>query len=445
MILRPLAACLLILLVLRLVRELQPSRYGIIFGCLLLYLPVVGKLQFNLAPGVNLVTIFFAALLLQKPDDVIAPPGPQEAAFRGLLSAWIVICGWGFVVGLSGRTEFAELVVLLKRWLDPIFASLLALRITKQEDRKFLLACMLMGYVIVGLHGFRHGIDYGDKIRIGGLLDQPNDLGAFLAMYAPMTLMAALFLTAGVVRYVLFGGVYLGSWALLYTQSRAALLALPLGVLTVLFRSGRGGYGAFGVLLVVVLWAFPEMLPEQATSRFESTYVEQNLPGGKEQLEASAAQRVAIWQGALEMISENPLGVGFAQFQPTIEHYAKLQGEARDAHNFYLLVCGELGVIGLLLLLALVWKVLTMAWAVSRNATDVLVQRLGLGFFASVLVTIVVNLFGSRMMTLQVATYFWVLAAILVRAYDCQLATERARERTTIRARLRGRIASAAS
>jgi O-antigen ligase len=145
-----------------------------------------------------------------------------------------------------------------------------------------------------------------------------------------------------------------------------------------------------------------------------------------------------IWEGALNMISEHPLGVGFAQFQPMIENYVHFRNEARDAHNFYLLVCAELGLFGLLLLLGVVWKILTVSWAVSQRSKDEFVKCLGLGVFATVLVTMIVNVFGSRMMTLQVATSFWVLAAITVRAYDCQLALEQVQPRAAIRGRLRG-------
>jgi O-antigen ligase len=447
MILRPLAACAFVVLVLRLIRALQPSRYGVMLGGLLLYLPLSGKLQLNLAPGINLVTMFLVALLVQKKEEEeVIPRGEQEGAMRGLLVAWIAVCAWGFLLALSEQAPLAELVVLLKRWLDPVFAGLLAFRITKQGDRKFVLACVLLGYLLVGAHGLRHGLDYGDKVRIGGLLDQPNDLGAFLAMYAPMALVTALFLTTGWIRYALLGGVGIGSWALLFTQSRAALLVLPLGVLTVLFRSGRRGLGCIGVLLVMLVWWFPEVLPEQATARFESTYVENNaIPGSFARLEDSAASRMDIWKGALNMISDNPLGVGFAQFQRMIDKYVKFRNEARDAHNFYLLVGAELGIVGLLLLLGLVWKILAVSWAVSRRSDDEFVKWLGLGFFATALVTIMVNMFGSRMMTLQVATSFWVLAAIIVRAYDCQLAMEQAQIRAAIRGRLRGPLARAES
>jgi O-antigen ligase len=194
-------------------------------------------------------------------------------------------------------------------------------------------------------------------------------------------------------------------------------------------------------VLAGIIWLFPEILPEQATARLQATYVEKALPGSSAQLEESAASRMNIWKGALKMISDNPLGVGFAQFQHEIEHYAKFQNEARDAHNFYLLVCAEFGVGGLLLLIMLVWKVLTVSWIVSRQSTDEFVRPLGLGIFASMLTTIMVNFFGSRMMTLQVSTYFWVLAAMLVRAHDRQLTMEKMEERKMIRARAHGRLA----
>jgi hypothetical protein len=310
------------------------------------------------------------------------------------------------------------LLVLFKRWLDPLFASLLALYISRQEDRKFVLACLLIGYALVGLQATREGLDIGDKIRIVGLLDQPNDLGAFLAMYAPVALVSAFFLTSGPLRYALLGCVVLGGWGLIFTQSRAALLAFPVGILVVLFASGRGGLGFLGLVLAVLVWAFPGILPEQATARFASTYVEKAAGATTEQLDPSAAERLVIWQGAANIIATHPLGVGFAQFQHVIGQYAHLVGRARDAHNFYLLIGAELGVGGLLLLFSSLQKMLTTAWAVTRRATDEFLQVLGLGLFAALLTTLVVNCFGSRLLTVQVSTYLWVLSATVIGAYD---------------------------
>jgi O-antigen ligase len=179
-----------------------------------------------------------------------------------------------------------------------------------------------------------------------------------------------------------------------------------------------------GVGLVVLAWAFPGILPENATARFATTYVE-GIPGTTEQLEPSAAARVEIWKGALRMASAYPLGVGFAQFGDVIPQYARIDKQyATDAHNFYLLVWGELGVGGLLVLFALLWRMLIAAWTVASHAADEFLRALGLGLFAGILTTVVVNFFGSRLMDIQVSTYLWVLGTTVVCAYDTLSDTE---------------------
>ena len=400
-----------------LIYRIRPSRYGLTFGLLFVDLPLLERLPLNIAPGVNLVTIFLVALcgLRLKADG--PSPGVDSSAFRNLLLAWLTVGVFGFIVGLTGALPPTDLVVLFKRWLDPLLFSLLALQLTRRQDQHFLLACMLVGYAMVSLQGLREGLDIGDKQRIEGLIGQANELGAFLAMYAPVVLVSALFLSKGLLRFALLGLLLLGAAALVYTESRACLLALPIGLCLMLCASGRSGYGFVGLLLVTVIWAFPSLLPERVTARFEATYKEDSLGTGV-QLEESAASRIVIWQGALQMASEHPLGIGFAQFSGEIRNYAAITKYASDAHNYYLLTWAEFGLIGFIVLLCLLYRMLANAWTLARHGPDHFARSLGLGLWASLIATLVVNCFGSRLMDIQVSTYLWVLSAVAATARD---------------------------
>src|SRR5262245_38352350 len=230
MFLRPLAILLGIVLLRYLYSRFRPSLYGLTFGLFFIYLPFLDRIPLNLAPGVNLVTIFLVALLglCQKPEGPTL--GLSRDAFRNVLLMWLAIGTFGFLVGMAGTLPLLDLVILFKRWLDPLLFSLLALRLVRREDQHFLLACMLIGYAIISVQGVREGLDIGDKQRIDGLIGQANELGAFLAIYAPLVLISALLLTKGLVRFALFGLLVFGVTALVYTESRACLLALPLGI-----------------------------------------------------------------------------------------------------------------------------------------------------------------------------------------------------------------------
>jgi len=402
----------------RLISVFRPSLYGLTFGLFLVYLPLVDRIPLNIAPGVNLVTIFLIALLgLQF---TVARPSPDlhSSAFRKLLLVWLAVGVFGFLIGLSGSLPPTELFVLFKRWLDPLLFSLLALRLVRREDQQFLLSCMLIGYTLVSLQGVREGFDIGHKVRIAGLIGQPNELGAYLAMYAPIVLVTLLFLAKGVMRLVLLGVLALGVMALVYTGSRASLLALPLSVCVMLWMSGRGSYGVVGVLLVVVIAAFPGLLPEKAIERFEAADTMSIPDLGGVQLDKSAASRLVVWQGALRMISEHPLGIGLEQFKQQIHNYADTHEYALDAHNYYLLAWAELGLIGLFVLLFLLYRMLANAWALAKHAPDHFMRSLGLGLWACLIATLFVNCFGSRLMDIHVSTYLWVLSAVAAGTRD---------------------------
>ncbi len=236
-------------------------------------------------------------------------------------------------------------------------------------------------------------------------------------MYAPLVLASALFLVKSAVRLVLFGILAVGATALVYSESRASLLALPIGVCMLLWASGRGRYAVAGLLLVTILAAFPDLLPEKATERFEATY-EEHLSRAGVYLDKNAASRLVVWQGALRIISEHPFGIGFEQFKGEIQDYAYTHEYALDAHNYYLLAWAEFGLIGLIVLLRLLYRMLANAWALARHGPDHFMRSLGLGLWACLMAALFVNCFGSRLMDIQVSTYLWVLSAVAAAARD---------------------------
>jgi len=395
----------------------RPSLYGLTFGLFFIYLPFLDRIPLNLAPGVNLVTIVLVVLLGLRLRLDGPALGLSGGGFRNVLLMWLAMGMFGFLVGLAGTLPLMDLVVLFKRWLDPLLLSLLALRLVRREDQQFLLACLLIGYAVVSVQGVREGLDIGDKQRIDGLIGQANELGAFFSMYAPVVLVSALFLTKGLTRFALLGLLVFGVTALVYTESRACLLALPLGLCMLLCASGRGHYGAVGLLLVLVLWAFPDLLPEKATERFETTYTADSL-GTNPQLELSAAARLDVWQAAWQMASEHPLGLGFAQFHQEIRHYVRSDTSVLDAHNYYFLALAEFGFPGLIVLLYVLYRMLGNGWALARHGPDLFTRSLGLGVWAGLIAALFVNCFGSRLMDIQVSTYLWILSAVAAAARD---------------------------
>jgi hypothetical protein len=414
---RALAIIVLVALVTHLVRRLRPSRFGLVFGLLLLYLPLHLRAPLNVLPMVNALTVCLGALILLIPTGS-RQLGARAGSLRTVTFAFLALSMVGLALSLSAGEEAGDLLTLFKRWVDPVLFGLLALSLIRDGDRRFAVACVALGYAIVAAHAVREGFDYGSLKRIPGLLGQANETAAYLAMYAPIVLALALLFTHGGPRTALIASVAVAGWGLVFTESRGGMIGYGAGVLTVLLASRRTTLAMAGLALAAVVYAVPGILPERVMARFESTVVEKAsaVDTVDDELEPSAASRIQQWTAGLKAMGANPVGVGFNRFKKVIGGFGGIKG--LDAHNFFVLVGVESGIAGLALAAALIVKIGSNALAVVRGARDPFARFLGAGTLGMVLAAVVVNFFGSRLMQEQPSTYFWVLAAMTSRVAD---------------------------
>jgi O-antigen ligase len=404
-----------------LARRLQPTRFGLVFGLFLVYLPLHLRAPLHLFPMVNGLIAFFAALVLLMPGN---RPPLRQSGFPVLVVVYAALSVVGLVLSPQFMATPEPALVELKRWLDPLLFGWLALAAVRDEDRKFMLASATIGYIVVAVHAAREGGDYGPLKRIPGLLGHPNETAAFLAMYAPIAFAIALGLFRGLPRLALIAAVGLGGYALIFTESRGAMIAYPLGLVLTLALMRRTTLAAITAAGIMAAWMMPEILPERVATRFESTVVEETANVLEDAVETSAAQRIRNWKAALTAIASQPLGVGLGQFKNVIGAYGGVSG--LDAHNVFLLVGVELGLPGLALVVTLFVAMMTSAWR-ARRAEDAFTQTMASAVLATIAAAVVVNLFGSRLMQDQPSTYLWVLTAMVTRADGARSAAVDAR------------------
>ena len=228
------------------------------------------------------------------------------------------------------------------------------------------------------------------KAEIYSTVGNPNYLAAVLAFLLPVTVALAVgsreknsFPSPGPCIF-LWGCAGLSALAILLTGSKGGLLAAIGGLVALWFLWGRWrgwslkkmalcgtGWGGAGLLLMFLLgWLFPVLLPgHQSPLAFEwgklsrLTWQDPSVKG-----------RLLIWQTALEMIATHPMtGVGTGTFGAQYQHYrARIfdrlpdpaatypasepsYNEAGQAHNEYLQLAAESGLVGLALFLGLIW------------------------------------------------------------------------------------------
>lgn len=203
--------------------------------------------------------------------------------------------------------------------------------------------------------------------RLASTLLDPNELAAL--MVAGLVLGAAL---AAVPRGSPGWRLLAGAGALLcaigvcLTVSRGGLVALGVVLLASLFFAGRWRRLAAPAVLLIGLLAvfyFAEVAPPEARERVTT------LEGG--------TGRIDIWTVGWRMVEANPVrGVGAGNFQVSSVHYLLEPGTIRRsdfivdtpkvAHNIYLQVLVDLGVVGLVLFLAVIGFSLWATWRAAR-------------------------------------------------------------------------------
>jgi O-antigen ligase len=229
--------------------------------------------------------------------------------------------------------------------------------------------------------------------RAFGTFGQPNPFGTFMGMVLPLAIGTALgfmwfalrhdykkprwneFLTGlgfGMMALLIVGGLMV-SW------SRGAWLGF-LGAMAVLAWSlprpqWLGNVAVMGAALAVFGLASLGMLPAAATNRLTS--FTQDFTGFRDvrgevisDENFAVVERLAHWQSAIDMAEASPwLGVGFGNYEIVYADFALINWPLAlgHAHNYYLNLLAETGMIGLLAYLFM-WAVIAgSTWRLLRT------------------------------------------------------------------------------
>ncbi|MFN8448352.1 MAG: O-antigen ligase family protein [Anaerolineae bacterium] len=327
----------------------------------------------------------------------------------------------GMFVVATGLTAFSALSLSAwlnewLKWVSMLVMIAICLDLGKWEWLVFALVLSGIANAVIGIYeyfggsGALHLLIDESHFRAFGTFGQPNPFGGFMGLLAPIALMAALgysrrawntrsserrlpvalVVTAGfygLVAALLVAGVFLswsrGSWLGFAASLVAILLALP--------RKWWHGVAplALAAVVVVILW-IGGRLPASIVSRIESVTDEitsfQDVRAVDVTPENYAnVERLAHWQAALNMAQANPwLGVGFGNYEIAYPTYNLLYWRLAlgHAHNYYLNVFAEAGIIGLAGYLVLWAGVMALTWR-ARRQPDPLARLIVVGLFGT--------------------------------------------------------------
>jgi O-antigen ligase len=188
----------------------------------------------------------------------------------------------------------------------------------------------------------------------------PNDLGLTIALAVPLALYLAM--KGGWTAWLYRGAIVLIEIAVLLTASRTALVVTVLSFSFVLlaWRESRPLQRAAAVALLLLLGAGTLALAPRASRERLATLPEE-LAGG------TLHNRTRIWKTGLKALKQHPVvGVGAGAYPEAVKPWLGvpgIPGHEYVAHNTFLSVLVESGLIGFTLFGALLAAVSLFIWA----------------------------------------------------------------------------------
>lgn len=304
-----------------------------------------------------------------------------------------------------------------------IYLLILSLLSSVREKEKALYA-FLAGAICVAAYGF---IQYANvagmaadmtaqswvdperfpllRRRMYSTLENPNLLGAYAVMI--ISILTAFFLRErqkkrkwafAVILFVLL-------LCLALTYSRGAWLSLAAIVLGLtLFYDKRFGFLFFLIPLVLLFYH------GQMVERFLSLFSGEDT---------SVGLRFALWESTIAMIEEHPLlGVGWGSYYLAYPDYNFFIQDEHvlifHAHNMYLNMLAEVGIIGGAAFLLTFFEQGFLCWKLYRGKASLFTRTMGLGGLLMVMAIAVIGMSDHVLFGRSISFCFWSLSALCV-------------------------------
>lgn len=372
-------------------------------------------------PGLNLANIIFivvgmAVLMGGRRYRPLQPTGRITLPLMLLFA--VLVLGFAIAQATMPRDTMDDVTYLKNMLFFPLMYFVYRRCGQDIKGTRQLIIFLMIVAAVAGIEAIKEGLDYGfgnynESRRASGPFGEDyttaNRAGVFYAMFLPMFISMALFFRKQKFwRLAAIGGCLIMAVAIMATYSRQSYLIALVGLALLLVRRN--------VVLAVVIAALMVpaigMLPEGVTERVAETEQQDRL--GEQHLDTSTASRFEIWDGAVRMWSDHPLGVGVNRFKQYIGNYVPRYA-GYDAHSIYFLMLAECGPLGLLALLYLFWRLLRMGMEFTRSVpgSDAEAKALSLGFILVVISVGMGNVYGSPFFEGSVMANFWALCGLM--------------------------------
>lgn len=283
-----------------------------------------------------------------------------------------MLVGW-VLVSVAWSESSSAALASLSRWLPnaTLFVIVFA-GVRNRNQLMWVLGAFVVGALISAVYGLAVPAPAKDFGRLEGAGGDPNETAAALVAAAALAIaLAVSFRGKPFLRLAAICVAPLCAFASLLTLSRGGLVAFGAALIASVFMAGRRRGQVMllaGTAAALAVGYFAFFAPAQATQRVTEVH------GG--------TGRTDIWKVGWRMVKGAPIqGIGAGNFTVVSIHYLLEPGALlRDdfivdtpkvAHNTYLEVLAELGIVGLTLFLIVILYAIGCAVRAARYAARV--------------------------------------------------------------------------
>jgi O-antigen ligase len=208
--------------------------------------------------------------------------------------------------------------------------------------------------------------------------------------------------------YVLSAFIFLATIVL--TFARSAWLSL-IAVLVIYFTINNKKKSLPYILLAIVIMI---ILTGILSSNFSMVFKNRIVSLVQE---SSMQSRMLVWKQAFKIIVNRPItGVGLANYDYGLEAFNTPPYIAVPAHNNYLQIWAETGILGLAALLMVILQGLRISYRTYKNRDDN-ISNLGLCFILMWVWFSIQGIFDTNIFDDKVSILFWILAGVNAAVY----------------------------
>jgi O-antigen ligase len=300
------------------------------------------------------------------------------------LALSLVVLLLTMLISFAGTTNLSDSIKEIVKWSEVLVILSLGsqyIRTRRQVWTLVVILCLaalsqaVLGYVQIFLNLGPASFVRDASLRVYGTFDQPNPYAGYINMILAVTL--ALFLLGqGWKTRILAACITLPLAGVeIFSQSKGGWMALGVAILFIVivgFPRLRvlpyiGLIGIIGLIGVYLAGKFPVRLIEPILTKIGVINISFTSPSNANY---ANSERVAHWLAGINMFQEHPLlGVGIGNYQDVYSsyHVGIFVLPLGHAHNYYINVAAETGILGLIAFLLFLIVIFTYGWRSYRT------------------------------------------------------------------------------